>query len=136
MTKEILRNRVVQTSLILLLAGSALTACGDDGSSSEQEDARLTPNDAAAVNNDAEGGPDFSVDYFSNGTRQVSWDDGGYFEHESLTQWCEGGDRYTTFTSYNDANESSVGTGGIQIDLSHEDCDDGMLTPEDFALPR
>lgn len=133
MTREILRNRVVQTSLILLLAGSALTGCGDDGGSSEP-DPSPAPSDAEAIEENAGSGPSFSVEYYENGTRNVGITTDGYsfFSQQNLIEWCDGGDKYSLFSG----DDGKAGGAGLEISTEHPACEDGQLTPEDFALPR
>lgn len=138
MTKEILRNRVVQTSLILLLAGSALTACGNDGKSQPTDttvsesprasDNNLAVTDEDAIDRNAGSGPDFRVRYFENGSREVVWEDGGTFSLESIVEWCDGSTRYSAFTA-------KGGAGGLEINNGDPICDDGAIRPNDFELP-
>lgn len=133
MIKEVLRNRVVQTSLILMLAGSALTSCSDNGGSTRPEPSPA-PNDAEAIDENAGSGPSFSIEYYGNGTRNVGIEIDGdtMFFEQNLTEWCDGGDKYSLFTGDN----GKAGGAGLEISTNHEACEDSRLTAEDFAVPQ
>lgn len=128
MTKEVLKNRAVQTSLILMLAGSALTACGSSGGPSP------APNDVEAINENAGNGPSFSIEYYENGTRNVEITNGGntFYWRQQLVEWCDGGDRYSLFVG----DDGKSGGAGLEISTEHPACEDGRLTAEDFAIPQ
>lgn len=137
---EILRKRVILSTIALSLAGSALLGCGDDAPAESTPeisehpysgDNNLTPSDSEAIDRGAGTGPDFRIRYYENGTREIVWEDGGEFRQESVVQWCEVGDRYSAFT----ADTLKGGAGGMQIDLAYPACNDNRLTPEDFDQP-